>query len=114
MIASKKEKIIRRHKQIRTRVSGTAARPRLAVSKSNTNLIAQLIDDQKGATLAYVWTKLENGKTLNERTKSAGLKIAELAKAKKISKVVFDRGGYAFTGNVKLLADSAREGGLEF
>ena len=114
MLVTKKDKVIRRHKKIRARVSGTAVRPRLSVSKSNTNLIAQLIDDTKGETIAYAWTKLETGKTLQERTISAGKKIAELAKAKKISKVVFDRGGYIFAGNVKLLADSAREGGLEF
>lgn len=114
MLVTKKDKVNRRHKKIRSRVSGTATKPRLAISKSNRNLIAQLIDDQKGETLAYVWTKLESGKTLKERTASAGKKIAELAKSQKISKVVFDRGGYIFTGNVKLLADSAREAGLEF
>jgi large subunit ribosomal protein L18 len=114
MLVSKQDKVNRRHKKIRARVTGTADRPRLAVSKSNRNLIAQLIDDTKGETLVYVWTKLENGKTLNERAVSAGKKIAEQAKAKKISKVVFDRGGYIFAGNIKLLADAAREGGLEF
>jgi large subunit ribosomal protein L18 len=114
MSVTKQQKVIRRHKKIRARVSGTADRPRLAISKSNRNIIAQLIDDTKGETIAYVWTKLENGKTLKERTEAAGKKIAELAKAKKITTVVFDRGGYIFTGNVKLLADTAREGGLEF
>jgi len=114
MIANKQNKIIRRHKKIRARVFGTAERPRLAVSKSNRNIIAQLIDDKKGETLAYVWTKLEAGKNLTEKSAAAGKKISELAKAKKINKVVFDRGGYFFTGNIKLLANSAREGGLEF
>ncbi len=110
----KKAKIQRRHKKIRARVSGTAQKPRLSVSKSNTNLIAQLIDDNKSETIAYVWTKLENGKTLKERTISAGMKIAEMAKAKKITEVVFDRGGHIFMGNIKFLADTARENGLKF
>ena len=114
MSVTKKQRVIRRHKKIRTRVSGTALRPRLAISKSNRNIIAQLVDDVKGETIAYAWTKLETGKTLNERTVSAGKKIAELAKSKKITKVVFDRGGHMFIGNIKLLADTAREGGLEF
>jgi large subunit ribosomal protein L18 len=114
MFVSKKDKINRRHKRIRTRVSGTVTKPRLSVSKSNRNIIAQLIDDQKGETIAYVWTKLEAGKTLKDRSISAGKKIAELAKNKKITKAVFDRGGYMYTGNIKLLADAARDGGLEF
>jgi large subunit ribosomal protein L18 len=114
MFQTKTQKINRRHKRIRSRVSGTSERPRLAVSKSNKNIIAQLIDDQKNETIAYVWTKLESGETLKDRSISAGKKIAELAKSKKISKVVFDRGGYIFAGNIKLLADAAREGGLEF
>ncbi len=114
MFVSKKEKINRRRQKIRTRVSGTSDRPRLSVSKFNHNLIAQLIDDTKGETLAYAWTKLEEGKNLKEKSISAGKKIAELAIAKKITKVVFDRGGYMFTGNIKLLADSARENGLKF
>ncbi len=114
MFVSKKAKINRRHKKIRARVSGTSVKPRLSVSKSNRNIIAQLIDDKKGVTIAYVWTKLESGKTLKERSIEAGKKIAELAKTKKISEVVFDRGGYMFTGNIKLLADAARDGGLKF
>jgi large subunit ribosomal protein L18 len=113
-MATKKDKVIRRHKKIRTRVSGNSDVPRLAVSKSNRNIIAQLIDDTKSETIAYVWTKLENGKTLKERSEAAGKKIAELAKAKKISKVVFDRGGYMYIGNIKVLADTARSNGLEF
>lgn len=114
MLVTKKDKINRRHKKIRTKVSGTILKPRFSVSKSNTNLIAQLIDDQNGKTLAYAWTKLEAGKTLKEKSISAGKKIAELAKLQKIENAVFDRGGYIFTGNIKLLADSARDNGLKF
>jgi large subunit ribosomal protein L18 len=114
MLITKKDKINRRHKKIRTKVIGTALKPRFSVSKSNSNLIAQLIDDKKGETLAYSWTKFEPGKTLKERSISAGKKIADLANSKKIKEAVFDRGGYIFTGNIKLLADSARDNGLKF
>jgi large subunit ribosomal protein L18 len=110
----KTTKINRRHAKIRARVSGTADRPRLAISKSNRNIIAQLIDDDKNETLGYVWTKLEKGDSLKDRSISAGKSIAAIAKDKKITKVVFDRGGYKYIGNIKLLADAAREGGLEF
>jgi len=114
MFTTKTDKINRRHKKIRSRVFGTAEKPRLAVSKSNRNIIVQLIDDNKAETIAYVWTKLETGKTLSERSIAAGKTISALAKDKKVTKVVFDRGGYKYIGNIKLLADSAREGGLEF
>ncbi len=110
----KAQKRARRQKRIRAKISGTAERPRLSIFRSNKDITAQLIDDTSGNTLVYVWTKTESGKTLKERAVSAGTKIAELAKAKKISKVVFDRGGYLFAGNIKTFADSAKAGGLEF
>jgi large subunit ribosomal protein L18 len=108
------EKRTRRHSRIRAKVSGTSERPRLAVFKSNKNITAQIINDEKGETLCYVWTNKEAGRTLAEKSVSAGKKIAELAKDKKISKVVFDRGGFIFTGNIKALAEAARTNGLEF
>ncbi len=111
---TKLENRIRRHSRIRAKVAGTADRPRLAVSKSNKEIIAQIINDDKGETLCYVWTSKVAGKTLTERSTAAGKQIAELAKAKKISKIVFDRGGFMFTGNIKLLAEAARANGLEF
>lgn len=111
---TKLENRIRRHSRIRAKVAGTAERPRLAVSKSNKEIIAQIINDDKGETLCYVWTSKVDGKTLTERSAAAGKQIAELAKAKKINKVVFDRGGFIFTGNIKLLAEAARTNGLEF
>ena len=110
----KTEKRITRHKRIRSKVAGTTERPRLAVFKSNTNLSAQIIDDSKGATLAHAWTKNQKGKTLKERAAQAGKEIAEKALAKNIKAVVFDRGGFIYTGNLKIFADSAREAGLEF
>jgi large subunit ribosomal protein L18 len=114
MVKSKVEKRIRRHKKIRAKVFGTETMPRLAVSKSNSQIIAQLINDEKQETLAYVWTKAVTGKTLKDRAVAVGQKIAELAKTAKIEKVVFDRGGNIYTGNIKALADSAREAGLKF
>lgn len=114
MVTNNRERRIRRHAKIRSTIKGTADKPRLAVNKSNKDIIAQLIDDTKGETIAYVWTKLESGKNLAERSESAGQKIAEAAKSKKIKSVVFDRGGFMFTGNIKLLAEAARKEGLEF
>lgn len=95
----------RRRKRIRAKVAGTAARPRLAVFKSNTALYAQVIDDAAGKTLAAA-----RGKD----PKAVGAEVAKNALAKSVKKVVFDRGGYLYTGSVKALADAAREGGLDF
>ncbi|OHA59779.1 MAG: 50S ribosomal protein L18 [Candidatus Vogelbacteria bacterium RIFOXYD1_FULL_46_19] len=110
--------LTRRHQRIRARLSGTALRPRLLVKKSNRYTRAALIDDLKGATLAAastVTTKVAKGDFAKvESARALGLEIANLAKAKKISKVVFDRGGNRYTGRVKAVAEGAREGGLEF
>ncbi len=102
---TKQEGRARRHKRIRARIKGTAARPRLAVYKSNRYLEAQLIDDEAGVTLAS--GKMDDAKKL-------GAHIAKLAKDKGISKAVFDRGGFRYTGAVAMLAGAAREGGLQF
>ena len=108
-------KRIRRHAKIRTRVSGTAETPRLAVFRSNKFIYAQLIDDDKNVTIASVSTGSIKGKaTKVSSATDAGKAIAEKAKAAKVVKVVFDRGGFAFKGRVKALADGAREGGLSF
>lgn len=107
------EKRQRRHRKIRARLSGTAERPRLVVFRSNRYIYAQVINDDLGTTLASANTMDMKGKAL-ENAKVLGQKIAELAKAKKISKVVFDRAGFVYTGKIKELADSARKGGLEF
>ena len=103
----------RRRKRIRAKVSGTAERPRLSVYKSNTTIYAQLIDDNTGKTLAAVSTKgLKGNKT--EAAKAAGAALAKAAQTNKIEAVVFDRGGFIYTGRVRALADGAREGGLKF
>ncbi len=107
----------RRRKRIRAKVSGTESRPRLSIYKSNTSVYAQIIDDTKGITLVASSTRVKGAKSKANKTeaaKNAGVEIAKLAKAKGITKVVFDRGGFIYTGRVKALADGAREGGLEF
>ena len=110
----KYEKRTRRHNRIRAKVTGTIERPRLSVYKSNKHLYAQLIDDAAGNTLASISTGAIKGKGMIEKAITAGKEIAKLASSKNIKKIVFDRGGFIYTGQVKALADGAREGGLEF
>ena len=99
--------------RIRSKVSGTAERPRLTVFKSNKYIYAQLIDDQAGVTLAQA-NSADSKATKMDAAIEVGKALATAAKAKKISKVVFDRNGYIFTGRVLALATAAREAGLEF
>lgn len=111
----KSEKRQRLHKKIRSRVEGTEERPRLAVFRSNRYMYAQLIDDVKGITVASASDiSFTDTMTKVERAKSVGKKLADAAKAKKITTVVFDRGGFSYRGRVQALADGAREGGLNF
>ena len=109
----KKIKRTRRHAKIRTRLSGTAQTPRLAVFRSNKVMYAQLIDDAAQRTLAQANSFDIKGKK-GEVAHKVGKAIAEKAQALKIKAVVFDRGGFGFKGRVKALADGAREGGLTF
>ena len=112
---SKQEKRIRLHKKIRSRVSGTGDTPRLAVFRSNRYMYAQLIDDVNAITLASASDIALTGKmTKVERATAVGKKLAEEAKKKKITTVVFDRGGFSYRGRVEALANGAREGGLAF
>lgn len=107
----------RRHARVRTKVSGTAERPRLCVYRSNSNLYAQIIDDVAGNTLVAASTldkEVKTKKSNKEAAKEVGALIAKRAKANNITTVVYDRGGYIFHGVVKELAEAAREGGLEF
>jgi large subunit ribosomal protein L18 len=111
----KKQEIFRRRKiRIRAKIHGTEERPRLAIFKSHKYIYAQIINDDKGHTIASSNTKTLKGKTPVERAKELGTDIATKAKSAKISKVVFDRGGYLYAGKIKMVADSAREGGLQF
>ncbi len=109
----KKTKRIRRHAKIRTRVSGTAQKPRLAVFRSNLYIYAQIIDDKSGKTLASASSMDIKGAKSEAATK-VGKALAEKALALKVSEVVFDRGGFGYKGRVKALADGAREAGLKF
>ena len=105
---------IRRKTRVRGKVLGTSARPRLSVFRSSKHIFAQLIDDQKAVTLASATDAGTKGINKTERALAVGRQIAEKAAEKKIKKVVFDRGGYAYHGRVKAVAEGAREGGLEF
>lgn len=107
---------LKRHRRIRGKISGTAERPRLSIFRSNKNIYAQLIDDVAGVTLASASTLDENvsDATKVEQATAVGKAIAEAAKAKNISTVVFDRSGYLYHGRVQALADAARENGLDF
>jgi large subunit ribosomal protein L18 len=102
-------------RRIRAKVSGTAARPRLSVFRSNKHIYAQIIDDLAGVTLAAASTR-ESGAGASgiEASKAVGQRLAERAVANGVSTAVFDRGGYRYHGNVKALAEGAREGGLQF
>ena len=108
---------LKRHIRVRGKISGTPECPRLNVFRSNANIYAQIIDDVNGVTLVSANTleKGFEGATGNaEAAKKVGLTIAERAKEKGITEVVFDRGGYVYHGRVAALAEGAREGGLKF
>lgn len=111
---SKIEKRNRRHGRVRSKVSGTAECPRLSVFRSNRFLYTQLIDDEKEVTLTASNSKKVEGTTARARASALGKLIAEQAKKIGIEKVVFDRGGFLYSGSIKDFADSAREGGLKF
>jgi large subunit ribosomal protein L18 len=115
-VVTKDQRRLRRRRRVRARVSGTAARPRLSVFRSNKGIFAQLIDDTEGRTLAAVnWIEPELRKlTATDQAKKAGELLADRAKAAGVETCVFDRGGYQYHGRVKALADGAREGGLAF
>ena len=102
-----------RHERIRKQIIGTKDIPRLNVYRSNNNIYAQIIDDEKGVTLAEASSMKMKGNN-TEIAAKVGEAVAKEAKKAKITKVVFDRGGYLYHGRVKALADAARENGLEF
>jgi large subunit ribosomal protein L18 len=115
-VQTKQQSRLRRRRRVRAKVRGSAARPRLSVFRSNRGFLVQLIDDDKGQTVAAVsWTEndIKNLKPMEQAGKVGAL-IAERAKAAGVEEVVFDRGGYRYHGRVKALAESAREAGLKF
>ena len=108
---------LKRHKRVRAKISGTAARPRLCVYRSNAHISAQIIDDVAGVTLVSASTQEKDFEGIGSNKAAArkvGVLLAEKAQAKGITEVVFDRGGYLYHGRVSELADGAREGGLKF
>jgi large subunit ribosomal protein L18 len=118
--AQKKQELRKaRQRRVRKKVAGTAERPRLAVFRSNAHIVAQVIDDRSGRTLAAAATVeaslKQAGKTGNKTAAEAvGKLVAERAKAAGVTRVVFDRGGFLYHGRVAALADAARQAGLEF
>ena len=117
MITRYKTKSAKRKVRIRSRITSTSTRPRLSVFRSNKSIYAQIIDDQKGITLASVSSlKLKDTakKTKTQVAQQAGEELGKIAKTKKISTVVFDRGQYKYHGRVKALAQAARKTGLKF
>ena len=111
-----KDRRLRIKLSIRHKIEGTPTRPRLSVFKSNKSIYAQLVDDSKGHTLLAASSKdiNEKGGVNLEISKNVGKKVAEQALANGIKEIVFDRNGYLYHGNVKALAEGAREGGLKF
>jgi|SRR3972149_693213 len=110
----KNDKRIRLKKKIRAKIVGKTDRPRLSIFRSNKHIYAQIINDLKGVTLVSASdAKIKKG-TKRERAEQVGALIAQVAAAKKIDKVVFDRSGFRYMGRVKLLAEAARKGGLKF
>lgn len=103
----KQEKRYRRHRRVRAKIKGTLKVPRLCLFRSNKYIYAQIINDEKGRTLVNARGKLANANKIGED-------IAKRAVAKKINKVVFDRGGYKYHGRIKVLAEAARSAGLKF
>jgi large subunit ribosomal protein L18 len=121
MVQRKRERRQRAHQRVRVRVKGTAERPRLSIYKSVKYIYAQVIDDVRGHTLAQassadadIRQRLTGVGSNKDAAKVVGEVVAERAREKGIEKVVFDRGGYIYHGNVKVLAEAAREKGLQF
>jgi large subunit ribosomal protein L18 len=115
-VGTREQRRLRRRRRVRAKVRGSAQRPRISVFRSNRGICAQLIDDDRAATLAAVnWTEPQLRELAPmEQARRAGALLAERAVAAGISQAVFDRGGYQYHGRVRALAEGAREGGLIF
>ncbi|OGM13888.1 50S ribosomal protein L18 [Candidatus Woesebacteria bacterium RIFCSPLOWO2_01_FULL_39_23] len=118
MVKNRKENCIKKARRVRAKILTLKTYPRLSVYRSNKHIYAQVIDDKKGITLAAssdLTKELSKTKTSKtERASSVGESLAKIAVKKKVSKVVFDKGGYKYGGRVRALADGARKGGLKF
>lgn len=119
VIDKNKQRLIR-HARIRAKISGTSLRPRLSVYRSTNEIYCQVIDDEKQVTLVSASSKEKElaeslkGKTKSEQARLVGEAVAKKALKKKITEVVFDRGGYIYTGRIKAVAEGARDAGLKF
>jgi large subunit ribosomal protein L18 len=114
-VLTKREARMRRHRRVRSKIAGTAERPRLAVFRSNRGIFAQLVDDASGRTLAAAgWTSVESTGSKTEQANAVGKALGQAAKKAGVERCVFDRGGYLYHGRVKALAEGAREEGLQF
>jgi large subunit ribosomal protein L18 len=115
-VLTKPQARLRRHRRVRGKVTGSAERPRLVVTRSNRGIVAQLVDDTNARTVASAsWLQVKSFK--GDKTAQAaevGKLLAQKAKDAKVDQAVFDRGGYLYHGRVKALAEAAREGGLKF
>jgi large subunit ribosomal protein L18 len=113
-VVTKEQRRLKRRRRVRAKVVGTAARPRISVFRSNRGIAAQLIDDERGHTLAAVsWTESDlRGLKPLEQASKAGQALAQRAKDAGVERAVFDRGGYQYHGRVKAFAEGVREGGL--
>ena len=116
MAFEKVKRRLRIRRSIRNKISGTSEQPRLSVFKSNKAIYAQIIDDDKGHTIVAVnsYQLGVKGNATVKTSKQVGEKLAEAAKASGVTSIIFDRGGYKYHGQVKALAEGAREGGLKF
>ena len=114
-VLTKRDARMRRHRRVRSKIAGTAERPRLAVFRSNRGIFAQLVDDASGRTLAAAgWTSVAWSGSKTEQANAVGKALGRAAKKAGIERCVFDRGGYLFHGRVQALAEGAREEGLQF
>jgi large subunit ribosomal protein L18 len=114
-VLTKREARLRRHRRVRSKIAGTAERPRLAVFRSNRGIFAQLVDDASGRTLAAAgWTSVKSAGSKTEQASAVGKALGQAAKKVGIEHCVFDRGGYLYHGRVKALAEGVREEGLKF
>lgn len=113
-VKTAEQRRLKRRRRVRAKVQGTATRPRISIFRSNRGIFAQLVDDERGHTLAAVqWTEQGiSGSNPKERANAAGKMLAERAKSAGVERAVFDRGGYQYHGRVQAFAEGCREGGL--
>ena len=114
-VMTKRQARLRRHRRVRSKIAGTAERPRLVVFRSNRGISAQLVDDAAARTVASAsWKAVATSGSKTDQASAVGKRLADAAKKAGVDTCVFDRAGYLYHGRVKALAEGAREGGLQF